>query len=298
MKQLPFILSFDDFKYNASVMKAWTIAGQIEFTELTISPKWATLDDLSDSLPEGVYTTFRTFKHTKAIYLDAHFGRLEESAGLLGHPLILDRQLLRRQLRRAIGQFPEENSRIRISIDLTEIVGRIFIAVEKLTIPSQADYDNGVKVKTRPGGRNIPRAKTTSFINIARGIREKGSDSEINEILMVNQDGNILEGLSSNFFGVMDGSMYTAEAGVLSGVTRKIVLEIIQAANLAVTYQPIHRSALPDLEEAFITSASRGVLPVALVDGLRIGLVCPGVLTTRISNAYLAKIENEIEEIS
>ena len=43
---------------------------------------------------------------------------------------------------------------------------------------------------------------------------------------MVAEDGTILEGLSSNFFAIRDGALYTEEDRVLPGLTRSLVLEV------------------------------------------------------------------------
>jgi len=53
------------------------------------------LNDLSLHWPQGVYTTFRTFNHNKVLPLDMHFSRLEESAKLIGKPVILNRDFIR-----------------------------------------------------------------------------------------------------------------------------------------------------------------------------------------------------------
>ena len=49
---------------------------------------------------------------------------------------------------------------------------------------------------------------------------EEEKPADVNEVLLQDRDGNVLEGSSSNFFAVMDGVVYTAGEGVLQ-VRRK-----------------------------------------------------------------------------
>lgn len=50
--------------------------------------------------------------------------------------------------------------------------------------------------------------------------------ADVNELLLADSDGTILEGLSSNFYVVMGGTLYTAGEGVLPGTVRDLVLEV------------------------------------------------------------------------
>lgn len=48
----------------------------------------------------------------------------------------------------------------------------------------------------------------------------------MNEVLLIDENGNVEEGMSSNFFAVHKGTVYTAEEGVLKGTVRELVLEV------------------------------------------------------------------------
>jgi branched-chain amino acid aminotransferase len=49
----------------------------------------------------------------------------------------------------------------------------------------------------------------------------------VNEVLLVTPDGHLLEGLTSNFFVLSDqGAVMTADAGVLNGTVRELILEV------------------------------------------------------------------------
>jgi branched-subunit amino acid aminotransferase/4-amino-4-deoxychorismate lyase len=79
-------------------------------------------------------------------------------------------------------------------------------------------------------------------------------------------DGAVLEGLSSNFFAIREGALWTEEARALAGVTRSLALEVAESL-LPVRRVAVRRDELPLVDEAFITSVSRELLPVVRIDG-------------------------------
>jgi branched-chain amino acid aminotransferase len=106
-----------------------------------------------------------------------------------------------------------------------------------------------------------------------------------------------LEGLSSNFFAVHQGTLWTAGEGVLAGVTRSLVLDCIRRLQLPLRLEALHRDALPELQEAFLTSSSRGILPVRSIDTNEIGKECPGPLTRQLMQAFELIIDEKAEPI-
>lgn len=114
---------------------------------------------------------------------------------------------------------------------------------------------------------------------------------------MVGEDGRLLEGLSSNFFGVQGGTIYTADEGVLSGITRQLVLEEIRQRGLPICYDGLPVDQISSLDEAFITSASRAVLPVVEIDGQPVGCGKPGPVSKTLRDGYLARVEKELDTL-
>lgn len=253
------------------------------------------LDAVSRQLPEGAYTTFRTYLRTRAILLDDHFRRLEETTRLAGAAISIDAKTIRKVLRELLLQNQQAESRIRITIDLTKNAGDVYISIEELHVPSAENYQNGVRTLLREMHRINPRAKLSGFISLAEQVRQ-GIHESVNEILM-HENGVILEGLTSNFFGYMDGEFWTANEGVLSGITRKIVLELCAELGWPVRMQGVPISQIDRLEEAFITSASRAILPVVNIEGKTIGKGVPGARTLHLLDAYQRTIMLRAEEI-
>lgn len=257
----------------------------------------ANLDQATLLLPAGAYTTLRTYQRWRVLHLEDHFRRLEESALLAGQPVQLDRPHLRQALRRAVQAYPAaEEVRLRLVLDLHQEPGTLYICVQALTLPPAQVYQNGVAAVTCTLQRNLPKAKLTDFIPQATQARQSLPPGA-NEALLVDEQGYILEGSSSNFFAVKEGTLYTAEQGVLDGITRRMVLRQIERLRLPLVKAPISRADLPRLSEAFITSASRGVLPVVRIDDQIIGDGRVGPLTKTLMQAYSAALEAELEPL-
>ena len=84
----------------------------------------------------------------------------------------------------------------------------------------------------------------------------------MNEVLLSTEEGKITEGLSSNFFAIRDGKLYTAEQDILFGTVRGVVIEVCKEEKIPVVLESPHTTDLKACEAAFITSTSRLVLPI------------------------------------
>ena len=109
---------------------------------------------------------------------------------------------------------------------------------------------------------------------------------------MVDTDGAILEGLSSNFFAVCEGVLRTEDERALHGVTRSMVLEL--AAELVPRRGPALRTdEVTATAECFVTSVSREVLPVVSIDGQAIGDGRPGPVTRELIRRFREAVAKE-----
>ncbi len=287
-------------------LMAWKFSGLVPHPALIPFSLPIEVDNLDKStawIPGGAYTTLRTYQTSKALRLADHLRRIEQTAALAGKPLPIAKDGLRSALRQAIRRYQELDVsaskldlRLRLTLDLEKTPGEAYIAVERLIIPPPEAYQAGVKVITCPMERWLPEAKLTRFIDRSRVVRQSLPD-EVNEALMVSPDGTITEGLSSNFFGVRLGQIRTAGEKVLSGVTRAITLDCLTRLRLSFTLSPIRLDEVSLLEEAFITSSSRGVLPVRQVDQKSIGTRAPGPISILLMQAYEAAVQEQLEPI-
>jgi branched-chain amino acid aminotransferase len=245
----------------------------------------------SSELPAGAYTTLRTYGGRGVVRLEAHRRRLEETAVLQGQPGALDAGPLRVAVGAALDATRHPESRLR----LTFAPPRLFVAVEPFAPLPPRLYEDGVACVSVDVRRDNPHAKDTRFIAAAQAAYERLPDG-VEEGLLVAEDGAVLEGLSSNFFAIRDGVLRVEPERALAGVTRSLVIEVAEAV-LPLRRVAVTRDELPLLEEAFITSVSREVLPVVRVDGRPVGDGRVGPLTRAIMQAFAALVAREVERL-
>jgi len=114
------------------------------------------------------------------------------------------------------------------------------------------------------------------------------------EYLLLSPDGHILEGVGTNFWAVRDGVVYTAGEGVLEGITREILLQLIPGLGIPLQLEAVSVADVPALDEAALSGSSRAFLPVVSVAGQTVGDGRPGPLSRRILAAYNAFVAEHI----
>jgi branched-chain amino acid aminotransferase len=250
---------------------------------------------------DGVYETLRTYGG-RPFHLDRHLRRLRASAGMLGigipRPDVALAEDLDRLLERAAN--PESYIRVIVSRGVGEISYRfdrvkgptIVMAARAYEPFADAWYRDGIAVILSSLRRNSPRAldpamKSCNLINNILAVREAQARGAV-EPIMLNEAGEVAEGASSNVFVVERGALLTPplEAGILPGVTRELVLELAPAEGVATREDAVDVERLLGADEVFVTSTLKEVMPVATIDGKRIGKGRAGPVTTRLLEAY------------
>ncbi len=262
-------------------------------------PDMSSLDAITRQLPDGLYTTFRTYGgRARVIGLRAHLARLYEPCAGLGITPVLPVDVLRRMLAVLLAGYPAEEARVRLVLTVRGDPDALYAALEPLQPPVRSVYEHGVRVATVAQlGRENPALKRTAFISASQGERTHLAQEHIYEGLLV-RNGRILEGMTSNFFYVSSsGEVGTAGRNVLMGVTRSLVIVAARKAGLSVCYRALAVKQVTGIREAFITSSSRGVVPVVSVDDVQIGGGSPGPITRDLIRQYEALAVRRAEVI-
>lgn len=244
--------------------------------------------------PEGVYTVARTFQTNRAVLLDAHLDRLEESSQLISKPVFLDRDRIRSALRDLIQRTNYPESRFRITLPSAD-PGEVIIALEPLEKIPESVYREGVKVSTYSIHRDNPRAKTNDWVRLRVEAR-KALPQDVYEVIALGLDERLLEGFSSNFYALLDGVLHLEPERALRGIARMIVLQVCKDL-VPMEMVAVRLVNLPQLAEAFISSSSRGVVPVVQIDDTSINQGVPGPLTREIQSRYDSWVDSNLEPI-
>ena len=252
----------------------------------------STLDEMTRELPQGFYTTFSTLSQgTKVFGLKSHLQRLYVPAMEQGiNPSVDDLTLRTRVAEFAKMNLPKES---RIRLILTKNKGMIYVGIQPFEALSKQIYENGVQVITTELARESPHMKDTGFISSSIDQRKKVG-REVFEVLLIKK-GQILEGMTSNFYAIKGKTLITAQSGILLGVTRRVILRLARGQGMSVEYRPTHINE--KFNEAFLTSSSRGVVPIISIDKMAVGQGRVGKWTKMLSKAYQAYVEERSEKL-
>jgi branched-chain amino acid aminotransferase len=266
-------------------------------TPTGLQPVTYTADSLADAARyephDGVYTITNTYNAFRVLKFDAHLDRLEDSARREGIPLALDRPKLRGALRSMIAEAEYGDVRFRITVP-REQPNQLILSIEPFQPQPPEVYQNGVRCITlSDAARHNPAAKTTAWMHDREGVR---LPEGIYTGILLDPSGYLLEGVSSNFYALLNGELRTAGGGVLPGIAQQIVFAIAPEV-LPLRKEAVHQDDIPRLSEAFITSSSRGIVPVVEIDGVQIGDSKPGATTRTLRERYQAWVEAHLEEL-
>ena len=243
---------------------------------------------------DGVYTVSSTWPGFKTLMLDAHLDRLEESARRQGFALKLDRLRLRSALRRMIIESGYGAVRFRVSVAALSPEDAI-LSIEPFQPPSPELIARGARCRTSSEARPNPAAKSSEWMHRRQAL-EADRPAEIYETLLLDASGKLLEGMSSNVYVILDGELRTAGSGVLAGVSRMIVLQVSESL-LPLRVEAPNISELSRFEEAFLSSSSRGVIPIVEIDGAAIGDGSPGAVTVALRKACQSWVADRLEAL-
>jgi branched-chain amino acid aminotransferase len=265
---------------------------------LPVAPQVKTIHEMLDGLPLGVYSALRTFEHNKFLWLEAHLDRTDRSMALLGWSYRLDRPRLRQALHQVCTAYPLPEARVRFDVLAAPAAAGDQASRELICLspfqPLPADYYlKGVHVDLAPGlHRERPLIKTAAFV-VQRRPYPLGHRLAF-EHLLLDEGDHILEGSSSNFYGLRHGELWTADQAILEGITRRIVLQLAQAAAIPRRLEALSVAEIGQLDEAFVSSSSRGLVPVVQVAQQVIGDGRPGPVTRRLMQQYADFVAREI----
>jgi D-alanine transaminase len=119
--------------------------------------------------------------------------------------------------------------------------------------------------------------------------RQAAIEQGARDAWFVDGDGNVTEGAATNAWIVTRaGTVVTrpADHGILRGITRTVLFEVIKGQGLTVEERPFALHEAYDAREAFVTAASQIVLPVVSLDGHPIGNGKPGPVATALRREF------------
>jgi D-alanine transaminase len=162
---------------------------------------------------------------------------------------------------------------------------RVIAFCQTLNGTSAATLQSGISAITLADPRwQDCYIKTTALLpNVL--ARQRAVEQGADEALLI-RDGQVTEGSASNVFAVQDGVLTTPPKSrhILPGITRDLVLELAETHALPHTEQAIFEEALPAMQELWLTSSTREIVPITRLNGAPVGDGRPGPIWRQVYN--------------
>jgi branched-chain amino acid aminotransferase len=249
-----------------SAAAVWLDGSLVDPDEASVS-----VFDHGFTVGDGVFETLKTIGG-RPFAVRRHLERLRDGAARLGIDVPLSDPALRAVIDQVVdaGGLPEARLRVTVTggpgIAGTGRSGGTPTLV--VSAGPLAAWDAEETAVTVPWPRNersaLAGVKTTSFAENVHAQAE-ARKVDASEAILPNTRGNLCEGTGTNVFVVLDGDLVTPPlmAGCLPGVTRALVLEVVPEAD----EDDVPMARLADASEVLLTSTTRDVQPLRMLDG-------------------------------
>jgi branched-chain amino acid aminotransferase len=234
----------------------------------------------------GIFTTLRICRGEAFAY-ERHWRRLEKDAAITRLPMPYTAAKIRVHLHEVIraNQVSEGCARIYLVYNTVgfwqsaEQQPQVDLIIYSAPLP---EHREGVRLAVREHGRHsaspLSGVKSISWLNNVWAVAEAAKEG-FDEVIMLNERGEVAECTSANIFAVKEGKVLTPplNSGCLEGVTRGILMEVAPEAGVSVVEQMLRPEDLYSAEEVFISSTNRNLISVGEIAGHAIpnpGTVC------------------------
>jgi D-alanine transaminase len=123
--------------------------------------------------------------------------------------------------------------------------------------------------------------------------KQKAIENGCDEAWMLDSEGFITEGSSSNAWILIKNKLITTPASnsILKGITRLSLIKALKKKKINLVEKKFNINDIKNADEAFITSATQFVMPVVKVDNIKIGKGKIGNYANIFKDAYMEAIQ-------
>ncbi len=249
------------------------------------------LSDLAIIRGYGVFEYLRTYGG-EPFRLREHLARLERSAELTGIPFPGTTEEIAGLLGETLKRNDHGESSIRIILtggDSPDSItpggeARLIITASAFRSPPSWWYEEGVRVTTETRELYLPAAKTLNYIPAIIALDRARKEGAV-ETIVLDREGNVREGVTTNCFAFIGEKLVTPDSGVLAGITRQVVLELAEGRHQT-EVRTLKYDELIMASEVFITATNKEIVPVTGVDEAVIGEGIPGPRTLELMELF------------
>ncbi len=249
----------------------------------------------------GIFTTLRICRGEAFAY-ERHWRRLEKDASITRLPMPYTAAKVRVHLHEVIraNQVTEGCARIYLVYNTVgfwqsaEQHPQVDLIIYSAPLPEHREL---VRLAVREHGRHsaspLSGVKSISWLNNVWAVAEATKEG-FDEVIMLNERGEVAECTSANIFAVKDGKVLTPplNSGCLEGVTRGILMEVAPEAGVAVVEQMLRPEDLYSADEVFISSTNRNLISVSEIAGHPIPN--PGPVCNHLNNLFDTYVDDYV----
>ena len=250
------------------------------------------ISDLSYQFGYGLFETILC-KDGIPLFIESHYRRLSHSASDIGMLFPID---LKNWIKDVLEANKLTGARIKIIVSkkLEEKFNVLIIASRQEPLPSS--YALLCKKLSRDPNSVSFRNKTTSRADSFVAYK-KAIENGFNDALYLNEKNELVECTRANIFLVIEEKIITPllGSGILSGVTRSNLIEMVKKDGVQIEEKNIHSLFLNKAQSVFITNAIIGIMPVSKIKTEdKEYSFSTNKLVTRLKNSYDAEIQEYI----
>jgi branched-chain amino acid aminotransferase len=249
----------------------------------------------------GVFTTLRVVDGALFAW-DRHWARMSRDARLLNVEMPPDPGALERDLLHLVERNEAPNCTMRLVVvrnggGLWEgPATRRPSDTIALTAASKRWGDTvrlGIQPHARYAASDFTQAKVLSWAQNLRWA-ERAQEQGFDEVILLNEFGRAAECTSANVFAVFGPEVLTPplSEGCLPGITREVLVEEVRAPGLRFVERPLTVDDLYRADEVFITSTTRGLLPVREIAGRALNV--RGDVCAHLRRAFQSYVSGDI----
>ena len=245
---------------------------------------------------DGVYELIPVYSRVP-FRMDEHFARLERSlaAARIRNPY--SRAEWRDIILQLIAKQPYEDQGVYFQVTRgvakrdhalpKDAVPTVFAMSNPLVNPPQEQVELGAAAISAVDNRwHRCDIKSISLIGNCL-LRQASADAGAAETILF-RDGNLTEASASNVFIVRGGVILSPPKSnlILPGITYDVIAEIAQAAGLPLEYRDVSEAEVRGADEIWVTSSSKEVLAIVMLDGKAVASGKPGPVFRRVYALY------------
>lgn len=240
---------------------------------------------------DSIYEVIRMVKGSPVFFYD-HMERLATSASLQKKKMLADADTLKKYIIRLSKSERKKDINLKIVFNYNKGEENYLIYFIEPIYPTEYQYRNGVKGILFYAERKDPESKVINH-KLRSSIFHKLILEGGYEAILVNGNGVITEGSRSNIFFIKNDVLYTApDSLVLSGITRRHILDICAEQDISVKMVCLKAAKLSEYEAVFMTGSSPMVLAFNSIDDKKFKVRVP--IIEKLRQLYIARAEESI----